>query len=162
MISGSSPVRTGALTSGRNADIDVGTEDIWTQGGTWGAPTAARTHDIVSTDANDTAAGTGARTVQVTGLSAAGVSQSEAIAMNGVANVPTVSTYLFITSLTVLTAGSGGQNAGVITATAQVDTTVSSAIAVGENASQMCIFRVPASSVAVLYGVEAVMQNSTA
>jgi hypothetical protein len=56
---------------GRNIEIDSSvTADIWDGGYTvasggvsliWVAPTAARTHTIASTDANDTAGGTGAR-----------------------------------------------------------------------------------------------------
>ena len=53
---------------GRNADIDVGTEDIWGAGGTWVEPTAATTVAVVSSSASDASAGTGARTITVNGL----------------------------------------------------------------------------------------------
>lgn len=49
---------------GNNPDVDTGIhEDIWTGGGLYPWMTAATSLEIVSDSANDTAAGTGARTV---------------------------------------------------------------------------------------------------
>ena len=40
---------------GHNSDVDTGSaEDVWSNGGTYVAPTTARVHNIVSTSANDT------------------------------------------------------------------------------------------------------------
>jgi hypothetical protein len=74
---------------------------------------------VSSTSANDTAAGTGARTIRITYYSiAAGVVTgpfTETITMNGVAAVNTVSTTIaFVEKIEVMTAGSGGVPAGVI------------------------------------------------
>jgi hypothetical protein len=140
--------RTGVISNtqfGINLDIDIAaTEDIWSQGGTWVAPTTARLHDLVSTSANDTSAGTGARTVSVEGLNSSYAIISETITLNGVANVPTVNTYVIVNKLTVLTGGSGGTNAGIITATAQTDATVTNAISIGAGQSTSTIYQVPA------------------
>lgn len=135
---------------GKNADIDIGTEDVWAGGGTWVAPTTARVHNIVSSDANDTAAGTGARTVTIYGLDANYVLASETVTMNGVGAVATSGSYTIIHRMLVATAGSGGTNAGTITATAQTDATVTITIVIGKGQSQLGVYQVPASKTAYI------------
>lgn len=129
---------------GRNPDVDVGTEDIWSQGGTWVAPTAARVHNLASTSANDTAAGTGARTLTVNGLNGSYVDTTETITLNGVANVATANSYVIIHRMIVQTAGSVESNVGTITATAVTDGTISAAIVIGKNQTQVAIYQIPA------------------
>jgi hypothetical protein len=128
---------------GRNPDVDIGTEDIWSQGGTWVAPTTARVHAIVSSSVNDTSAGTGARTVYIEGLDGSYVVTTETVTMNGVTPVNTANSYVIVHRMYVLTAGSGATNAGTITATAATDATVSIAIVIGKAQSQLCIYQVP-------------------
>jgi hypothetical protein len=72
---------------------------------------------IVSSSANDSAAGTGARTVRITYYTSAGVGPlTEDITLNGTTAVNTVATNIcYIEDLTVLTVGSGGTAAGNIT-----------------------------------------------
>ena len=131
---------------GRNSNIDTGTvpEDIWSRGGVWVAPTTARIHDIASTDVNDSASGTGVRTVNIQGLDANWELQSETVIMNGTSNVATANTYNRIFRMYGETAGSGGTNAGTITATAQTDGTVTAEIAQGMGQTLMAIYTVPA------------------
>lgn len=131
---------------GRNPDIDTGTdpEDIWDAGGIWAAPTASRTHQIVSTDVNDTSAGSGARTIRILGLDSSFALQQEELTLNGTANVPTASTYTMIYRLIVLTAGATGSNEGTITATADTDGTVTAQINIGNNQTGMAIYQIPA------------------
>lgn len=74
---------------------------------------------VSSASANDTAAGTGARTIRITYYSiAAGVVTgpfTETITMNGVAAVNTVSTTIaFVEKIEVITAGALGVSAGII------------------------------------------------
>lgn len=74
---------------------------------------------VSSSSANDTAAGTGARTIRLTYYSiAAGVVTgpfTETITMNGAAAVNTVSTTIaFVEKIEVITAGSLGVSAGII------------------------------------------------
>jgi len=74
---------------------------------------------IVSSSASDTAAGTGARAISIgyieNGTLAA---KSETVILNGTTPVLTVATNIrFINSMTMISAGSGGKNAGSITAT---------------------------------------------
>lgn len=70
---------------------------------------------VNSTSANDTAAGTGARTVTISYLTAAFELKSETVTLNGVAAVNTVATDIaYIERITVATVGSGGGNAGTV------------------------------------------------
>lgn len=70
---------------------------------------------VKSTSASDTAAGTGARTVRLTYLTSAFVLKTEDITLNGTTAVATVGTDIaYVESMVVLTAGSGGGNAGTI------------------------------------------------
>lgn len=136
---------------GRNPDIDIGTEDIWSQGGTWVPPTEARVHALVSASAADTSDGTGARTVSVNGLDGSYAEVTETVTMNGATPVNTVNSFVIIHRMIVLTAGSGGTNAGTITATAAVDGTVTAAILASKGQTQLCIYQVPAGHSAYLY-----------
>ena len=72
---------------------------------------------IASANANDTAAGTGARTVQITYLTATGTGPfTETVTLNGTSYVNTVATNIcYIEEMRVLTAGSSGSNTGILT-----------------------------------------------
>jgi hypothetical protein len=133
-----------AMKFGRNSNVNISSQDIWSAGATWVAPTAARLHNIKSTNANDTAAGSGARTVLITGLDSAYAVQSETITLNGTTNVPTVNTYTMINDMVVSTTGGDATNDGVITATAAVDLTVTAQINTGIGQAQSAIYQVPA------------------
>lgn len=149
---------------GHNSDVDTGTlpEDIWGQGGLFVAPTAARIHNIVSASTNDTSAGTGARTVLVYGINGSYDRVTETITMNGTSNVATVNSYLHIHLMQVITVGSGGVNAGVITATAQTDATVTCHMDASEGQSSSAIYLVPTGYKAYIQRIRARMNNSTA
>lgn len=152
--------RIGVLQFGRNNDVDSA-EDIWAGGGDFTPPTTARTHNIVSSSANDTSAGTGARTVKIYGLNSSYALTSETITMNGTSNVATASTYTFIYRMEVLTAGSGNANAGNITATAQTDATISSYMQIGYNVSTDAFYMVPAGYTAYIHSFKAGISNAT-
>lgn len=130
--------------SGRNPDVDTGTspEEIWAINGTWTPPTAARIMDIISANANDTAAGSGARTVEIFGLDGSFNAISEVVALNG-ATVSTVATFTRVCDIVVRTAGATGTNEGIITVTAQVDATNQALIAAGVGEALMTIYTVP-------------------
>ncbi len=103
---------------GHNSDIDDGFEDIWGGGDAYTGfnATAAETVEVFSGDAEDDAAtGTGAHTVKIIGLDANWRTQTEIITLNGATAVDSVNTYIRCTRAMVLTAGSGGENAGEIT-----------------------------------------------
>lgn len=129
---------------GRNKDVDTGTEDIIMLGGTWSQPTAARVHGLVSTQAADASAGTGARTVEIQGLDSNWAIVTETVTLNGVTPVNTANSYWIIHRMIVATAGSGGANAGVISAVAAVDATTTAIIEIGYNQTQQGLYQIPA------------------
>lgn len=105
---------------GRNPDVDSGPEDMWANGGNYtGHPTSftPETVDVFSSSANDTSAGTGARTVRITGLKSntSEVYETEDIIMNGTTAVTSTNTWWRVNRLEVLTGGSTGNNVGNIT-----------------------------------------------
>lgn len=129
---------------GRNADVDAGTEDLSPQGGLYVQATAASVVNFVSSSAADAAAGTGARTITITGIDSSNNEVSETLTLNGITNVPTVNSYIFISRALVATAGSGAANAGTITGTATGGgTPLLISIAIGINQSQQGLYMIP-------------------
>ncbi len=148
---------------GRNTDLGTSLEDVWEKGGIWPAPTTARTHDITSDAAADDGAppGTGAQTIRVYGLTGWGAAEvSEDVIMNGVANVATGNQYVIIHRMKVLTFGTAGPNVGTITATAQVDATVTAQIDAGVGQTQMAIYGIPSIRDAYITNYYASMNRS--
>ena len=99
---------------GQNASVGNSVETIWLEGGLYAYPPSATTMTVSSSDANDTSAGTGARTIQISGLDGDYNEISETIILNGQTPVTTSNSYLRVNRALVLTAGSGGVNAGII------------------------------------------------
>lgn len=91
---------------------------------------------IISSNAADAAAGTGARTVQIYWVSLDGLSSGvETATLNGTTSVPLVTaTKCFIERMEVATAGSGGVPAGTITLRNAAVATVGT-IAAGDNST---------------------------
>lgn len=149
---------------GINGDVDTATtpEDIQDAGGIFVPPTTYRIHAIVSNSANDTSAGTGARTVQIFGVVSTGLAE-ETIILNGVTPVNTVNSYSDIYRMVIYTSGSGLTNAGIITATAATDATVTISIQVnGYNASRRAIRLIPPGYKGYLNSWKGAMTQSTA
>lgn len=149
---------------GHNDDVDTATvpEDVWNGGGAFTAPTAARIHNIESTDINDTAAGTGARTVLIIGINSLYERTTEIVTLNGVGPVPTVNSYYHIHLMQVNSSGTGNVNAGEISATAQTDGTLTCLINTGEGQSESAIYLVPKGYTAYIMRIRARMNNATA
>jgi len=148
---------------GHNLDVDTGTvpETVWSQGGLWVPPTAARIHNVVSSDAADDAAGTGAQTVKVQGLDASWAEQNETLDMDGTTIVPTVNEYRRIFRIQVVTAGSGQTNAGLITATAVTDGTITAAVPIALGSTFMAVWTVPAQRTCALMSIWASINRQT-
>lgn len=123
------------------------------------APQAANgQRSIVSTSALDTnTAGTGARTVKLTYLSIDLASvKTETIALNGLTAVNTVATDIaLIEKIEVLTAGSGGSNAGTISVMTLVagGGTAMGSIAVGDNRTFWAHHYVPVGKTCYLFSL---------
>ena len=100
-----------------------------TEGTVWEAPTIggdnrvtfpeAASVAVASTDAADTSAGTGARTFLITGLDASNNVQTPIVTMNGTTEVNLPGTWNAINGVVMLSAGSGGINAGNVWVGAQ-------------------------------------------
>ncbi len=102
------------------------------------------TANITASGATLVDVGTGARVVKVTGLDENYAEISENVALNGTTVAVTLKSYLRINDFEVIDAGSGGKNAGTITATAVTDNTISAQIKIGTNKARQAIFSVPA------------------
>jgi len=111
--------------------------------------TTAAVMQISSSSTDDDAAGTGARTVLVSGLDQSYLPISETVELDGQTAVNTTKSYLRVLSITVLTTGSGGANAGAIYAgtgalTLGVPAVVHEIAPIGMNKSQTAAYTVPA------------------
>jgi len=107
----------GVSKFGSNADIDTTglPEDVWSAGGAYPFPSSAAATTIVSTITNDvSAAGSGARTVQVIGLDSNYAELIEDVGMSGTGAVTLANQFLRINGAKVLTAGAEGTNSGAI------------------------------------------------
>lgn len=98
---------------------DLSTTESWIAPGATGRypwPAAAITMYVVSTDADDDDGDTGARTVQIQGVIAAGTVATETVTMDGTTRVATANQYLalVIDNCKVLTAGTSNANEGTL------------------------------------------------
>lgn len=144
---------------GFNGDVDDSLETVWAQGGLYSYLAAASILKVSSSSTNDASAGTGARTVTLFGLDANYDEISEDVTLNGQTAVNTTQEFLRINRMTVNTAGSGGQNAGVIyagtgTVTSGVPANKYATIAIGDNQTLMALWTVPRGYTAFLTQVD--------
>tara|TARA_A100000171_G_scaffold51086_1_gene64333 strand:+ start:287 stop:1081 length:795 start_codon:yes stop_codon:yes gene_type:complete len=141
---------------GYNSAVGDTKETIWEQGGLYAYPPSASVMTVSSSDANDTSAGTGARTVEIFGLDADYNEINEIVTLNGQTAVNTTKSYLRINRGLVRSAGSGGANAGIIYAgTGTVTSGVPANIYLtingdGDNQTLMALWTVPANYTAFL------------
>lgn len=137
------------MMNGYNTDIDTAWESLWPVGGFINYPAAALQMKVSSSSANDTSAGTGARTVLLSGLDANYAEISEVVTLNGQTAVTTTNSFLRINGFTTATAGSGLANAGDIyvgtgVVTAGVPATPYDVIPAGFNIRQTHAYTIPA------------------
>lgn len=144
------PGHTALSIFGYNGDVDTSEESVWPDGSTVPHPAAAAKLNIVSTSTDDDGSpvGTGARTVYIEGLDGSYNTVSEIVTLNGTTNVETTHSYLYVNQFYVATVGTGGVNAGEITA--KVSTTLYDLIAVGYNQRTTAHYCVPAGYTAYL------------
>jgi len=129
-----------------NAGVTAAGEDVW-QGTDVIIPfpsSSGETVSIVSTSANDTSDGTGARQVVIHGLDVGGSEQSETVILSGTTPVVSTLSYIFINKFYVTTVGSNNISVGDITIyKTGVATTVYSIIKANGNAALSCLYKVP-------------------
>jgi len=101
---------------GFNGGITTTFEAAWPESAVYTPTLAALSSPYcASSSANDAAAGTGARTVLLTGINTSFAEFTETVTMNGQTSVVlATANILLINSMEVITAGSGGLNAGII------------------------------------------------
>lgn len=132
--------------------------------GVYTPPSTSSTITLISTSANDAAAGTGCRTVLIEGLDAAGAVVSNTVTMNGVAaTAATSNTFSFVNRMTCATVGTGLVNAGVISlntgpgAAANrpvIGLTNAAHTAFGVSRSTGAAYRVPSGQTLILTSIE--------
>ena len=150
---------------GRNPDVDAA-EDVWDLGGTYTGQPDSYTPELIeafSSDANDTSAGTGARTIRIFGLKTSTSTdyESEDITLNGATGVDSVNTWWRVNRAYVLTAGSGGGNAGIVTFRAKTTTAnVFGEIPTGLNQTTIAAYTVPFGKSFVLRNIRAAITKS--
>jgi len=133
---------------GFNADVDDLLETVWAQGGLYSYLSSASVLKVSSSSTADTSAGTGARTVELSGLDTNYDEISETVTLNGQTAVNTTNEFLRINRMVIRSAGSGEQNAGVIyagtgTVTTGVPANKYATIAIGDNQTLMALWTVP-------------------
>jgi len=139
---------TAIFVSGYNTSVGTTYETIWSESTVYAYLASASVMEISSSNANDTAAGTGARTVTIYGLDGGYNQINETVSLNGQTAVNTTNSFLRVLHLMVNTAGSGGAAAGTIYAgtgalTSGKPATVYAAYT-ADGGSTACIYTVPA------------------
>ena len=99
---------------GYNPDVDITEVTVWPLPSLIAHPLAALQMSVSSTDVNDKAGDTGARTIVIQGLNAAFDEVSETVTLNGQTAVTTSTAFLRINSAYVATAGSSNGAEGDI------------------------------------------------
>jgi hypothetical protein len=140
---------------GFNPDVDQTEVSVWPLPSLIARPSAALQMRVSSTNINDTAAGTGARTIVIEGLDADYNEITETVTLNGQTFVLTTAAFLRINYAYVATAGSSASAAGDIyigtgTVTAGVPATVYDIIKFNYNDTISGTYTVPAGHSAYL------------
>jgi len=170
------------LLTGKNANVGTTLVDIWGFNVNKTLPAVAYTLALVSDNANDTSAGTGAQTVAVNFLDSLYLPHTAVYALNGQTAVTvaasidgggggTVSNCLRVNGMEVLTVGTGSANAGNLyacdssnTYTAGVPQTASKVfeeILAGDNVDSSSSFTVPAGFRFMLNGILPAINDTT-
>lgn len=131
---------------GNNPVVDVATvpEDVWSEGGLYPWMTAATSLELVSDNAADTAAGTGARSVVINCLTDLYVEQSDVVVTNGTTPVALPRQCFRVNNSLIMSAGSGKVNAGKIVIRDAGGGTIRAAIPAGVGITKQSNYTVPA------------------
>jgi hypothetical protein len=144
ILASGDPTFASVFKFGYNPDIDTATapEDIRFSGGDYPFLSSPASFNVISTSANDTAAGTGARTIEVQGLDANYFELNEQVTLNGLTQVSLVNQFIRINRAFVVSSGTGLSNAGDVSI--RQGTIVFNTIPASLGQTQSSIYTVPA------------------
>lgn len=144
---------SGKRITGFCPDVDNTEISVWTgPASMYVFPAAAQQMEVVSSNANDTAAGTGVRKVMIHYLDTSFITHEEEITLNGVTPVATTVINIYrVNCFHASAVGSGGVAAGNIDVRNLADTPVYSRILAGRTVCQSSIFTMPDSTVKAAY-----------
>lgn len=145
---------------GVNPNTVAAGEDVWVGSGPYVAPAAASVHEVVSTDANDAAGGTGARSIVIAGLDSDFFQASEVVPTDGLTPSPSTTLFARINETKVGAWGSTGLNIGGIITESVASSTVSAQIVPGAGVSQQAVYTVPRGKVGHITSVHASLNKS--
>lgn len=139
---------------GENLDVDTTEEDLWSVGGSLVYLTSAENFRIqAGGNAADTAAGTGAREIDITFLDANYNEVTETLATAGAsASASTAVTGLRVLRVACGACGSSESNVGIITIEAVTATTTQALVPAGDGQSQQCHYTIPAGKTGYVIG----------
>lgn len=113
---GNIPGTTVAGFAGAKPNITTSFETMWDIAGNFTFPTGDEAWEVLSSDADDTSAGTGARSILITGLDTNFDPVTEIVSLDGVTPVATTRTdWNRINDIFVVSSGSSENNEGTIT-----------------------------------------------
>ena len=145
----------GVSRFGKNPDVNNSTpETLSLIGGLLHYLSVAEQLYVSSSSANDTAAGTGARTVIISGLDSDYEDISETVIMNGTTAVQTVNSYLRVFEVYAETVGTAGVNAGNISVEDSTETYTLLYIPTGQGESHSAHYTVPAGNTLYIEHIE--------
>ena len=165
-VAASEVARTGVVHKfGENPSIDIGSvpEHAWAFGGTYVYPQAAETVLVVAGgNANDTAAGSGARTIVVSGLDQNWTEASETITLAGAsASSATTTTFIRVFRVFVDTCGTySGNNTGNIEVQTSTTGDTVAYIVAGAGQSKIGLYTVPSGKTAYLSTISVAVNRS--
>lgn len=133
---------------GHQESIGTNFETIWEGGGIYTYLASASVLKISSDDVNDDSGGTGAITVEITGLDSNFLDLTETITLDGQTPVNTSNSFIRVFRMIVRSAGSGGENAGTIYAgtgnvVGGVPDNIFAQMDPGANQTLMAMFTIP-------------------
>jgi hypothetical protein len=140
---------------GINTNVGTSNETVWIGSNTYTFPASAAATTVSSSNAADTAAGDGARTVLIDGLNADYERVTEVASLNGQTGVTLTNQYLRVNKITVLTAGANGTSSGnIYVGTGAINTGVPAVVinqtGVLANETEASFYSVPAGHTAFI------------
>jgi len=138
--------KTAVIRAGHNASIASSYETLWDGSTLYSYITNGQTLRIVGKSTDDDTSGTGALTMKITGLDSDYDIATETISLGGTDTVTTTEEFVRIWDCEIITAGTGGQNAGIVevwNASISAADTLLATMTAGENRTNLPLFTVP-------------------